>query len=257
MYLIKKNNWWKQVIGLMLMLFAVQLTSAQVRSSAGISGIVVEKGGSLRISEVNVTNLRTQRKALTNTFGVFIIEASPGDSLSFTKIGYGPVKTLLYTSEDILIEMQAGLTLETVVVSRKSREAEMRDMMDDYTKKGVYNNGKNKVGTYLNSPATALYNLFGRDAKNAKRFAKVMDQELEETQVDKLFNKTSVGALTNLTGDELQSFMDLYRPSFSAVQYWGQYDLMNYVKTSLATWEKNGRPQSHRLPKIELPAQER
>ena len=257
MYLIKKNNLGKQLILLILTMFLGHLVSAQVRSSAGISGIVVEKGGNLRISEVNVTNMRTHRKAITNTFGVFIIEASPGDSLSFTKTGYGPVKTLLYTSEDILIEMQAGLVIETVVVSRKSREAEMRDMMDDYAKKGVYNNGKNTVGTYLGSPATALYNLFGRDAKNAKRFAKVMDKELEEMQVDKVFNKTSVGALTNLAGDELQSFMDLYRPSLSAVQYWGQYDFMNYVKTSFESWEKNGRPKSHRLPKIELPVQER
>lgn len=188
---------------------------------------------------------------------MFIIEAFAGDSLSFTKTGYGPVKTVLYTQEDILIEMQPGLTIETVVVSRRSREAEMRDMLEDYSKKGVYNGGKNSVGTYLNSPATALYNLFGRDAKNAKRFAKVMDRELEENQVDKVFNKTSVSALTDLTGDDLQSFMDLYRPSFSTVQHWGQYDFMNYVKTSLESWEKNGRPKSLRLPKLEIPVQER
>lgn len=236
------------------MVFTVQSAVAQ---GSAVSGIVVEKGGSKRIAEVNVTNIRTNRKAQTNTFGVFIIEAFVGDSLSFSKTGFGPVKTVLYTSEDILIEMQEGLTLETVVVSRRSREAEMRDMLDDYSKKGVYNNGKNSVGTYLNSPATALYNLFGRDAKNAKRFAKVMDRELEESQVDKVFNKTSVAALTSLSGDELQSFMDLYRPSFSVVQHWGQYDFMNYVKTSYQSWERAGKPQSLRLPKLEVPAQER
>ncbi|SMG36144.1 hypothetical protein [Sphingobacterium psychroaquaticum] len=254
MYFKIENKLIKGIVSCLLIILLSHTGSAQ---TAGMSGIVLEKGGSTRISEVNVTNLRTKKKALTNTFGVFIIEAFAGDSLSFTKTGYGPVKTVLYTQEDILIEMQPGLTIETVVVSRRSREAEMRDMLEDYSKKGVYNGGKNSVGTYLNSPATALYNLFGRDAKNAKRFAKVMDRELEENQVDKVFNKTSVSALTDLTGDDLQSFMDLYRPSFSTVQHWGQYDFMNYVKTSLESWEKNGRPKSLRLPKLEIPVQER
>lgn len=254
MYLINQNKLYIGIISCLLMIFTLQPATAQITA---VSGIVVEKGGSKRIAEVNVTNLRTQKKTQSNTFGVFIIEAFVGDSLSFSKTGFGPVKTVLYTSEDILIEMQEGLTLETVVVSRRSREAEMRDMLDDYSKKGVYNGGKNSVGTYLNSPATALFNLFGRDAKNAKRFAKVMDRELEESQVDKVFNKTSVAALTSLSGDELQSFMDLYRPSFNTAQYWGQYDFMNYVKTSFQSWEKAGRPQSLRLPKLEVPAQER
>lgn len=133
----------------------------------------------------------------------------------------------------------------------------MRDMMDDYRKKGVYNGGKNTLGTYLGSPATALYNLFGRDAKNAKRFANLMDRELEQNQVDRVFNKTTVtSVIGDLEKDELQSFMDIYRPSFNMVQHWGQYDFMNYVKRSFEAWEKNGRPRSERLPKLEVPPQE-
>jgi len=239
---------------LLLMLSAVGSVTAQ---SKGLSGIVLDKGSGIRLADVNVSNLRTKQRTTTNTYGVFIIEASVGDSISFSKIGYGPVKTVIYTQEDIVIEMQAGLTIETVVVSRASKEAEMRDMLDDYRKKGVYNGGKNSVGTYLNSPATALYNLFGKDAKNAKRFSRLMERELEESKVDRIFNKTSVNALTNLEGDELQSFMDLYRPSYSMVQHWGQYDFMNYVKTSLESWDKNGRPRSLRLPKVEIPPQEK
>ena len=244
------------LVSLMLLLLTVT-PSTYAQQSIGVSGIVVEKGGSARLSDVNVINLRTKKRAQTNTFGVFIIEASVGDSLSLTKTGYGPIKTVLQTAEDILIEMQAGLTIETVVVSRMSKEAEMRDMLDDYRKKGVYNGGKNTVGTYLGSPATALYNLFGRDAKNAKRFANLMDRELEEGHVDRVFNKTTVRSVIGLDGDELQSFMDMYRPSYSMVRNWGQYDFMHYVKRSFEAWDKNGRPRSERLPKLDIPPQER
>ncbi|NGM66214.1 hypothetical protein [Sphingobacterium sp. SGR-19] len=254
MYINKKYIWLLVSCAMLVLAGAPNIYAQQ---SIGVSGIVVEKGGSGRLSDVNVVNLRTKKRTQTNTFGVFIIEASVGDSLSLTKTGYGPIKTVLQTTEDILIEMQAGLTIETVVVSRMSKEAEMRDMLDDYRKKGVYNGGKNTVGTYLGSPATALYNLFGRDAKNAKRFANLMDRELEENQVDRVFNKTTVRSVIDLEGDELQSFMDMYRPSYSTVRNWGQYDFMHYVKRSFEAWDKNGRPRSERLPKLDIPPQER
>lgn len=253
-FLINKYSF-RLLIACVLLLSGTGMLFAQ--QATGVSGIVVEKGGSARLSEVNVTNIRTKQRVQTNTFGVFIIPASVGDSLLLTKTGYGPVKTVLHTTEDILIELQAGLTLETVVVSRMTKEAEMRDMLDDYRKKGVYNGGKNTLGTYVGSPATALYNLFGKDAKNAKRFAKLMDKELEETKVDKVFNKTTVSAVVDLKGDELQSFMDIYRPSFGMVQRWGQYDFLNYVKRSFEAWDKNGRPRSERLPQLDVPQQER
>lgn len=239
------------------MLLWIMSGSVLYAQTKAVSGIVLERGKNTRIGEVNVRNLNTQSVVQTSSFGVFFIEASIGDSLSFTKIGYGPVKTVLYTTSDILIDMQAGLTIESVVVSRMSKEAELNSLLNDYRKKGVYNGGSNKVGTYLNSPATALYNLFGKDAKNAKRFSKFVDRELEETQVDRKFNRTLVAELTELEGDDLQSFMDLYRPSFNAVEHWGQYDLMNYIKNSFNSWDKNGRPKSARLPKLEIPPQEK
>ncbi|HLQ99100.1 MAG TPA: hypothetical protein VK102_01900 [Sphingobacterium sp.] len=227
--------------------------------SAGnyISGILVDKETKDRLSDVNITNLQTNKKARSNHHGIFFIEASPGDSLSFTKVGFGAVKTRVSSRDDILIEMQAGLEIETVIVSGKSREAEMRDMLKDYEKKGVFNGGKNKVGTYLNSPATALYNLFGREAKNAKRFQKYMDREQEEIQVDRVFSKAKVQKETQLEDKDLEDFMDLYRPSYRMVSTWGEYDLVAYINRSFRQWEKEGRPRPEPLPKLDIPPQEK
>lgn len=222
-----------------------------------VSGILVDKETGARLSDVNVTNIRTARKARSNTFGVFFIEASVGDSLSFSKVGYGPAKTFLYSLDDMLIELQAGIEIETVVVSRKTQEAEMRDILKDYEKKGIYNGGKNKLGTYLNSPATALYNLFGREAKNAKRFEKYMDREIQHLQVDRIFNKSIVQNETKLEGEDLEVFMDLYRPSYDLAVSWGQYDLLSYINRSFKQWEKDGRPKPQPLPKLDIPPQEK
>lgn len=222
-----------------------------------ISGILIDKETRIRLSDVNVMNIRSQKAVRSNTHGIFFIEAHLGDSLSFTKVGYGPVKTRITSSEDIVIAMRAGLEIETVVVTGRSREAEMRDVLGDYGKKGVYNGGENKVGTYLNSPVTALYNLFGKDAKNAKRFQAYMEREQEELKVDRIFTKSKVQEETELTGGDLEDFMDLYRPSYAMVSSWGEYDLVAYISRSFKRWEEEGRPRPQRLPKIEIAPQEK
>ena len=223
-----------------------------------ISGMVLERGTSnVRIADATVVNLRTQQVVRTSTQGVFTIPVTVGDSLSVNKVGYGPIKTVINTLEDIIVDMQAGLEIETVVVTRSTRETELRSHLRDYERQGIYNGGHNSVGTYLSSPATALYNLFGKTPRNARRFEKYMNQELEATKVDQIFNKTIVSDLTELEGDELRSFMDIYRPSLSMVERWGQYDLMLYITNSFKTWDANGRPKSERLPKLEIPEQER
>ncbi|MGN0002138.1 MAG: hypothetical protein ACI35V_01770 [Sphingobacterium composti] len=243
-------------IALMIpLLLLIQFAEAQVSDMPKVSGIVLEKGNGKRLSDVNVINIRTKRTVTTNNFGVFYIEAAIGDSLSFTKVGYGPLKTVLYTMEDIVLEMQPGLSIEEVVVARRTRQQEMEDILNDYSKKGIYNGGKNSVGTYLGSPATALYNLFGREAKNMKRFEKFMDRELDAIAVDRIFNKSVVSNTTGLEGQDLEHFMEIYRPSHAVVTKWGQYDLLNYITKSFKEWDSKGRPAPEKLPKLDIPPQ--
>lgn len=220
-----------------------------------VSGMVMQKGSANRIAEVLVYNMRTHRSTVTNTFGVFTSEASIGDTLSFTKVGYGQVRTVVTSHDDFVVELQEGITLETVTIQRMSKEAELNDAMRNYSKKGIYNGGKNKIGTYLGSPATALYNLFGSEAKNARRFSSFMDKEKDELQVDRIFSIEKVKAATQLEGEQLASFMQIYRPSYDAAQYWGEYDFRHYVESSLEDFNKRGRPKSEKLPDIEVRTQ--
>ena len=243
------------ILGLFLLLFTGFGATAQQQQK--VTGMVLQKGNGNWIGDAVVLNMRTLRSTLTNSFGVFTIDASVGDSLSFTKVGYSPVKTVLTNLNEFYVELQEGIRLETVIVERKTKEAELNDAMNNYSKKGVYNGGKNKFGTYLGSPATALYNLFGREAKNAKRFGRFMDREKEELQVDRIFSREAVKNLTKLDSTELDAFMIRYRPSFDLAEHWGQYDLMHYVQQSMEDFNAKGRPKGSLLPDIEVKTQEK
>ncbi|WP_164126331.1 hypothetical protein [Sphingobacterium luzhongxinii] len=245
----------KTAILFSVLFFFVQKGSAQLTDLPKVSGLVLEKSTGLRLADVNVVNLKSNKKVTSNNFGVFYIEAMVGDSLSISKVGYGSLKLVLYTLDDVVLEMQPGMQIETVIVARKTRQQEMEDILKDYEKKGIYYGGKNKVGTYLNSPATALYNLFGREAKNMKRFEKYMNREVNEIAVDRIFTKDIVSEHTGLEGESLQNFMEIYRPSYELSKNWGQYDLLNYIAKSLKSWDEQGRPAPVKLPKLEIPPQ--
>lgn len=245
-----------KIVILLLVFFGfIQKGEAQVTDLPKVSGLILEKSTGNRLADVNVINLKMNRKVTSNNFGVFYIDAMIGDSLSISKVGYGTIKLVLYTLDDVVVEMQPGMQIETVVVARKTRQQEMEDILRDYEKKGIYNGGKNKVGTYLNSPATALYNLFGREAKNMKRFEKYMDREVNEIAVDRIFTKSIVTEHTGLEGEALQHFMEIYRPSYELSKNWGQYDLLKYITNSFKSWDEEGRPAPVKLPKLEIPPQ--
>lgn len=240
----------------MMFLLALFLHPAKAQEGM-IRGIVQEKDSPKRVAEATVTNMRTLKKALSSNLGQFGIEARKGDTLLVTKFGYSSSYQQLSNTQDVVLRLNPTIELETVTVTGQTRESQMEGIMDDYRKQGVFNNGKKpKALQYLASPLTALYERFGKTPGNARRFRNYMERELEETDVDKKFNKYNVSEITGLEGDDLVNFMALYRPSFDQARYWNDYDVRSYLKTSLDKFVKDGKPKAETLPRIPIPTQQ-
>lgn len=228
----------------------------QAQESGVIRGIVLESGTSKRLGSATITNINTGQVTASNSLGTFEIMATVGDSLGVDLMGYQTVRTEVKTLSDILIDMKAGnIMLEQVDVTRMSKEAELQDAMRGYRKQGVYYDGKPSALAYVFTPITALYERFGRTPQNARRFQNYMHRELEATEVDRKFNKTLIHELTGLEDNDLTNFMIWYRPDFEKVQYWGEYDMTAYIVQSFKQFDRDGRPEAPKLPKLETPAQ--
>ncbi|GGG76414.1 hypothetical protein GCM10007415_05230 [Parapedobacter pyrenivorans] len=222
------------------------------QESGIVRGIVVEAGSSKRLGSVTITNKTTGQAAASGSLGTFELWASVGDSLVATLMGYQTATTEIKTLSDILIDMSPGsILLDQVDVNRMSKEAELRDVMRGYRKQGVYFDGKPPALAYIFNPITSLYELFGRTPRNARRFGNYMERELAETEVDQKFSSRKIQELTGLSGDDLTNFMIWYRPSYEKAQYWGEYDITNYIVQSFKQFDRDGRPAAPKLPKLE------
>ncbi|MHB1179241.1 MAG: hypothetical protein ACYCZO_13020 [Daejeonella sp.] len=208
-----------------------------------VRGLIMERSGVSRISNVSVLNKRTGQKILSNGLGLFQIAAVTGDTLLFSKPGYSDLIHVLPSLSDVALKMQPVIELAEVRVTGQTKQEELQEYRDQYRKKGSYYAGKPPLLAYIFQPVTALYELLGKTPNQARRFNMFYIRELEQTEIDRRFNSYFIGKTTGLEGTDLKNFMILYRPGYEALIKMDEYSMINYVKRSLATFNNSGRPK--------------
>lgn len=67
--------------------------------------------------------------------------------------------------------------------------------------------------------------------------------EEEDKYIDHRFNKALVRRVTLLDGAGLDSFMYLYRPSYTFTKVAGEYEFQYYIKTAFFRFRKGLTPE--------------
>lgn len=220
------------------MLFMPLLTKAQ--QAEYVRGILFKKGMLEKIAAATITNLKTNESSKSNFYGEFIIKASIGDTILVEKEGFTPYKQGVDSYSPLYITLLPSITLDQVTIQGQTKKQELNGVITDYRKKGIYFDGDPPVLARIFNPLTTLHELFGKDAKNEKRFIKYAKREQEATEVDRRYTPELVSKTTGLTGDDLKHFMENYRPSYDDLKKWADYDIIAYIKKSYETFKKVG-----------------
>ena len=206
-------------------------TSAQEKGI--IRGVVMEKGTSNRVAAAQVLNKRTSAQVRSDDFGFFQIGAFVGDTLMIYKQDYTDVNMAIATEKDLLVHLsRASHSLEQVNIYGQTKRQEMDDVKQEFRNKGSFYGGKPPVLSYVFTPLTAIYELFGRTPKNARRFGKYYTSEVQQTEVDAYFNESLIRKHTDLKDAALEIFMLNYRPDYELVKKWTDYDAIKYIQDS-------------------------
>lgn len=198
-----------------------------------VKGVVFEKGANIRVALAEITNERTQMGVGSNDLGFFQLKARVGDTLLITKRNLTDQRIVVLGTQDILIYLVRESTmLNEVTIVGNTKKQDLEDLKREFQNKGVYNGGKSSFLSAIFQPLNGLYNLIGKEPKNARRFGRYADNELKQSQIDVYFNQTIIKNNTQLTGDTLERYMLDCRPEFEKAQYWNSYDYIKYIKES-------------------------
>ncbi|HET8830305.1 MAG TPA: carboxypeptidase-like regulatory domain-containing protein [Pelobium sp.] len=217
-----------------LTLFLLVFCAANAQDKFIVKGLVFEKGSTSRIENVSVKLKNSALFTKTDEWGNFEIEVSIGDTLLFSKLNYEEAQKIIIAKQNLVIYLSKAIALNEVVVKEQSKSKQQQEILDGYRSKGVFFNGDPPLLAYLFAPLTALNELIGTDANNARKFGNYIERENAQSLVDRHFNEIVIRKAIEIPDSELVEFMYLYRPKPEDVLYWNYYDDMNYAKKSYA-----------------------
>jgi hypothetical protein len=83
-----------------------------------------------------------------------------------------------------------------------------------------------------------LHNLFGKDAKDLRRFKADAKSEIEFAEVHRRYNLAFVKRITNASDTVAQRFMEYYTPSYEDLKEWNDYELIKHVHANYDFYDK-------------------
>ena len=228
-------NLLKRIYNLHALTFGVlifaSVSSVSAQSTAGIiRGVIMERGTTNRLVSAGIYNKRTKGGVESKSFGIFEIGANVGDTLVVYKEEYADAEVVVLNQKDLVIYLNRGTNLREVKITVQSKKEALNDIKQDFRDKGTFHEGKPPFLSYIFSPLTAIYELFGKTPKNARRFGKYAATELQQSEIDGVFNETMVKKYTPLQGKDLDYFMINYRPDYNKARKWAEYDSIKYIR---------------------------
>ena len=211
------------------LLFSIAI-SASGQVNFVVKGLIFRTATIQRLSKVSVENKTANKLVYSDVLGNFSIDANIGDTLIFKKEGFSEQEKVISIKQNLVIYLNAAQVLAEVVVKEQSKKREQQEILDGYRSKGVFYNGNPPLLVYIFSPLTALNELIGKDANNAKRLGNYVARENAESNVDTHFNPAVIKTAVKIKDNELAEFMYLHRPKPEQVIYWNYYDDLAYVR---------------------------
>lgn len=205
----------------LLYLFTILLfISNALHAQIYVRGNVVDASSGTRLPDVFVRDITNKQIALTDKSGKFEIKSEPGHTLIFSAPSYVP--DTLY----VVDLTQKHIELKTKTISLREVNITAQRLAFDPHKE--YPDVYEKSKLYPLSPST----WFGKEARDARRLKRFFAREEQERKVDQVFNRVYVGSIVPLKGQELEDFMQLYRPSYDFITSNNSESLAVYINDS-------------------------
>jgi hypothetical protein len=235
-------------------IFFCLLCAKTFAQETSVSGIIFDTDSKDRLSRVNIQNLTTGTSVYNNINGVFTIDATPGDKLVF--------KQAEHFADTVKIQSYIPLAIYLRRISIQLKQVNIFDTLMDpqkrmAQKKRDYNiiygsiAGKDFLtltpGAGVGLGIDAIYNSLSRRGRNAAHLRETIENDFRRDVVDYRFNRTMVGRITGLKGQELTDFMTQYRPGYYFLANVSEYEFITSIKTNLRRYLRN--PGAH----VQLP----
>lgn len=191
---------------------------------------------------------------VTNADGYYEIEVTEKDSIWFSYLNKPTVKFPVMRignpmQFDISLQVNVPVMKEVKILPKNYRLDSLRNRQD-YAK--IFNYQKPTLKTVTPQYGAAvgfdldeIINMFRvKRNRSMASFQRRLVMEEQDKYVDFRFNKALVRRLTLLDGAELDSFMRVFKPSYTFTKLAGDYEFRLYIKQALYRFKRGMQPDA-------------
>ncbi len=221
---------------------------AAVTAQYVVKGTVYDSSRQYALEAVTVMS-SSGKGALTDMNGNYQIQVGEKDSIWFSYLGKPTIRYAVLKMTDPLhfdISLRVNVTVmkNVTVRPRDYRMDSLQNRRDyakafDFQKPGLRPTlGGGPGGVGVGFDLDQIIEMFQfRKNRNMQRFQARLIEEEHEKYVDHKFSKQIVRRLTNLSGERLDSFMAIYRPSYQFAVITSDYEFQSYIKECFAKFQ--------------------
>jgi hypothetical protein len=192
------------------------------------------------------------RGTITDSTGSYEIIVPSDDSIYFSYLGRAtvkyPVKDINTGNNfDIALHVDPTELKEVSVMPRDYRGDSLQNRKDyekyfDFKKPNPFtlSSGSSGLGMGAGFDVDQIIRYFQFDrTRRLLAFQRRLVEDEQDKYIDHRFNPSMVLRVTHLQGDELDSFIMKYRPSYTFCVRATDYDLMEYTKLAFSEYQKD------------------
>ncbi|MCZ2458315.1 MAG: carboxypeptidase-like regulatory domain-containing protein [Chitinophagales bacterium] len=229
----------------------IEMTGASAQQLYTIKGTVYDSSRNYPMPGVSVLTT-SGRGTSTNSNGHYEVTVMEKDSIWFSYLNKPTIKFPVLSIKtplqfDIALQISIPVLGEVKIRPPDYRLDSIRNRQEyakifDYKRPGL-KVGPSSFGAGVGIDLDELINVFRFKRKRSMlSFQKRLIRQEQDKFVDHRFSKALVRRLTKLTGNELDSFMLLYRPSYLFTSIASDYDFQKYILDSFHRFEKGLPP---------------
>lgn len=191
------------------------------------------------------------RGTTTDSNGNYVITVSLKDSIWFSYLGRMTVKFPVgginyFNGFDVALHVDPTELKEVRVMPRNYKADSMQNRQDyarifNYHKPGFkLTDGSGGEGLGAGVDLNSLIEMLNkRQIHRTLAFQERLVEEEHDKYVDHRFNRSTILRITRLQGDDLDSFIVKYRPSYEFCVRATDYDLFDYIKLAFQEYQKD------------------
>ena len=232
----------RNLIVFIALTFSPQFLNAQVT----LTGKVMDSKSDFPLEGVTVFNKSQQIYKKAGFNGEYAILTKNEDTVIFSYVGYHSDTVVVFLDLirhglDIGLKALPPVLLDTVLVKQMSYAEDSIRRRQEYA--GFYSQPIPNL-TGGNRPSSGFgisvspFTYFSGEARAKRRLKKRLEYNEQQAYIDHYFSRAFVHRLTGLTGEQLQTFMLTYRPSYHFLRSCNIDDLVRYINDSLKKFKK-------------------